>query len=517
MTAKKTRKTTTNLANVIASLPGHVYWLDRNNVFLGCNDLQAKTIGLSSRHEIVGRTISEFQTKENAEHILRINHLVMTTGKSQIAEEPYLRSDGEIIIFLSHKYPLRDKKGKIIGTIGISLDVTDIKQREQSLDLLQKQTQLTLQNIVSSLPGHVYWKNKQGVYLGCNDAQAESLGLKSHKDMIGKTDYDLSPKNLADIYKKIDLEIMKNRKEEIIEEPTIYHGKSGVFLSHKRPMLDNVGNVIGILGISLDVTDRKETEKKLHESKIKEKIQEEKIETMQTLGGSIAHELRTPLNSINSANNNILVHLPALIEAYELATKHNLPVKKIRSWHMDLLKNTVNNITKELSFSNTIIDMLLMNIRGIQPDSNTSELCSATICIKNALERYPFADGEKKLVSFKESKDFIFKGNTLMIVHVLFNLIKNALYYLAKAQKGEIVIWLEHDKKENTLHFKDTGSGISQDMRPKIFEHFFSETYGGTGVGLSFCKMVMNNLGGKITCNSQKDEFTEFVLIFPKV
>lgn len=84
------KKRIPDLETIIENLPGHVYWLDRDNIFLGCNALQAKTIGLSSSKEIIGRTVPEFQTKENAEHILRINNKVMSTGISQIAEEPYL-------------------------------------------------------------------------------------------------------------------------------------------------------------------------------------------------------------------------------------------------------------------------------------------------------------------------------------------------------------------------------------------------------------------------------------------
>jgi PAS domain S-box-containing protein len=111
-----------NLENIIATLPGHIYWLDTNNIFLGCNNLQAKTIGLHSRYEIIGKTIHEFQTHENATRIIKNNNMVMKTGQTQIFEEPYMKSDGSIVIYLSHKTPLKDDNGNIIGILGVSFE-----------------------------------------------------------------------------------------------------------------------------------------------------------------------------------------------------------------------------------------------------------------------------------------------------------------------------------------------------------------------------------------------------------
>ena len=96
------------------------------------------------------------------------------------------------------------------------------------------------------------------------------------------------------------------------------------------------------------------------------------------------------------------------------------------------------------------------------------------------------------------------------MIFVLFNLLKNSLYYKAK-----IDIWLETSNQANFLHFKDYGTGIEQDKINHIFDDFFtSDKKGGTGLGLPFCKKVILAFGGDISCKSIEGEFTEFVLSF---
>lgn len=117
---------------IIALMPGHVYWLDRNNVFLGCNDLQAKNAHLSSRKDIVGKTNFDMPWKDQAEELNKLNNLVMETGIPHTAEEYAVMANG-MAIYISQKVPLRNKNNEIIGVLGISLDITERKKMEVAL------------------------------------------------------------------------------------------------------------------------------------------------------------------------------------------------------------------------------------------------------------------------------------------------------------------------------------------------------------------------------------------------
>lgn len=122
---------------------------------------------------------------------------------------------------------------------------------------------------------------------------------------------------------------------------------------------------------------------------------------------------------------------------------------------------------------------------------------------------------ERTLISW--SGDFQFRGSKLLMQHILFNLIKNALYAIATARRGEIKIWTEAGDRQNYLYFKDTAKGMSNQQLSRLFNHFYTTTFMGTGIGLSFCKLVMNGFGGNIICEAQEGEHALFILSFPRI
>jgi len=257
----------------------------------------------------------------------------------------------------------------------------------------------------------------------------------------------------------------------------------------------------------------------LEEAKAREQVkeQEEKIKVMQSVGASIAHELRTPLRSIMSGVSGIEKFLPILLKSYDEAKKAGSITEIIGPHQIELLRRVLTNLKSEGLSANIVIDMFLMKIRGAITDLSTIRLLSIADCVNNALKRYAFQDVERDLVDYDGANNFQFKGDAILVVHILFNLLKNALYYVASASKGKIYIRFENKEKENRMYFKDTGKGITKEVLPNIFNKFYSQTEGGVGIGLSFCKMAMEWMGGDITCQSVEGEYTEFILHFPKL
>lgn len=249
-------------------------------------------------------------------------------------------------------------------------------------------------------------------------------------------------------------------------------------------------------------------------------VKEEKLNAYATMGRNIAHELRTPLLGIRSAVAAVSHYLPMLIDSHEQATKAGLPVTRIRSSRFEKLRDSADRIEDEITYSNTIIDMLLLSAG--QASLRTSEFsmhsCNATIA--QALERYPFtSDRERNLIEWEQGEDFEYFGADLLVNHILFNLIKNSLHSVLSARKGHILITSSRHKTTNTISVTDTGTGISASDISRIFEHFYtSKGVGqGTGIGLYFCKLAMESFDGKISCTSEHGEFTKFILEFPKV
>ncbi|MFA6037834.1 MAG: PAS domain-containing sensor histidine kinase [Legionellales bacterium] len=380
------------------------------------------------------------------------------------------------------------------------------------------------QNIIHAMPNNVYWFDQNSHGLGCNDNVLKMLGLKSHEEFIGLSYEEIgalanwNPKEIAS-FKNDDEEVLHTGQPKLnVEEPTVYdkNGKATYYLSSRVPLKNDSGEVIGVVGISVDITADKEAEA----LRLKATAAEKSIQTIRLIGMSIAHELRTPLRAISSGVVGTANKLPTLLAVYKKAKEQGIEIPegypRLFPRDITILENVLKNIELETNAAFSVIDMLLIkgNLSKINKDKFTT--CHIVTCIKNALSRYPFQSEEKKLVHC-EGKDFIFHGDTLLVVHVLFNLIKNALYFVKRAGKGSIQIWLEHGKDANILHFKDTGTGIPHDILPHIFDQFFSTESNGTGIGLAFCKFVMQSMDGDIECFSVEGEYTEFVLTFPHI
>lgn len=248
-------------------------------------------------------------------------------------------------------------------------------------------------------------------------------------------------------------------------------------------------------------------------------VTREKLRAMRSFGGFIAHELRTPLLGIRAGAAGLQRHLPKLIEGYRLAQNNGLPVAGMRATHLQTIATILDKIDRETVYSNTIINMLLMNAKDNGAIHEEFAVHSMADCVEAALDRYPFKHpSDREKIHWERGADFSFFGSDILMAHVLFNLLKNALYSIEKANKGEISIWIEPQGKEHRLRFRDTGTGIPPVVLPHIFEPFYSNAKGGkgTGLGLSFCKMAVENFGGRISVSSVLGEFTEFVITFKK-
>ena len=159
------------------------------------------------------------------------------------------------------------------GRVAISVhsDLTERKRAER--DRLKaeqelQQSKLLAETIMNSIPARVFWKDRNGVFLGCNQAVAQDAGLKDPNDLIGKTDYDMPWREQADRYVADDREVMESGcPKMLIEEPQ--QGPDGstiTLLTSKTPLHNSNGEIIGILGAYLDISERKKAEEALRSS-----------------------------------------------------------------------------------------------------------------------------------------------------------------------------------------------------------------------------------------------------------
>ena len=247
-------------------------------------------------------------------------------------------------------------------------------------------------------------------------------------------------------------------------------------------------------------------------------VKEEKMNAYATMGRNIAHELRTPLLGIRGAATALRNYLPALMDGYTKARYANLDVRPIRAPRLEDLEDSAEIIVDEVNYANTVIDMLLLSAAQSTITNANFSRHSINDTIDEALERYPFrSTREKRLVRRERGEDFTYYGPKLLMVHVLFNLLKNALQSTQAAGKGNVMISTCADDSGDTVVVRDTGLGIRPERIRNIFEQFSTSKAPdqGTGIGLSFCRIVMESIGGQIECRSRYGEYTDFILAFP--
>lgn len=382
----------------------------------------------------------------------------------------------------------------------------EIKKLEALVEKERSRREL-LEDIIAMMPGHVYWLDKNNVYLGCNDLQAQCVGLKSWRDVVGKTNSDLlERKEEAMMVDEINNSVMESGKKCVIEEEVLVAQGVRTYWSQKVPLKNRRGEIMGILGISFDITDRKELEKLRLD--VRQMAITKAAEFISMVASSLSHDLRSPLTAMN-------LQMDLLKST---AAKESLAQEKV---FLDDVVKIVKGAIKSVSQVVDDVSAKMKNLSCGELAGSDFQKFSMVRVINEVLSSYSFLQCEKGLVKFDVSNDFDFMGNENLTRHLLFSLIKNSLRAIKEAGKGEISISLRSDDEFNYLIFRDTALGIPTNFIGKIFDHFevneeIKNLDNGAGVGLAFCKTVMESYGGSITCNSEYGEYAEFILIFPK-
>lgn len=236
-----------------------------------------------------------------------------------------------------------------------------------------------------------------------------------------------------------------------------------------------------------------------------------RISLLQNLSGSIANEMKTPLHAIGIAIEAIKAMLPERRHEVENASI-TIPESALTG-----IRDLIDQEAETIRRSNKIIDSILKSLNGNAIDQQQFRRCSVAKAVSQVVETFGFESPEDRArVHLDLSKDFDYFGDRDLLVHCLFNLLNNALYY--KNRPGfSIDISTQVDDQAQRIIIRDNGPGLTSDQLEKIFEPFYTvDKPEGNGLGLAFCRRVTESFGGTIACRSIPGKWTEFVLDLPK-
>ena len=254
---KKVENAAIRLAAIIESSDDAIIGKDLEGTIQSWNTGAEKLFGYSAG-EMTGasmiRLIPADRQDEENQILEKIRH-----GESvRNFETVWQARDGRWIDVSVAVSPIKDSTGKIVGASKVARDITERKRAEAALHASQQM----LGEIINALPARVFWKDKNLIYLGCNEAFARDAGFAGPKDIIGKDDYQMGWSEQAEAYRSNDRQVIESgRAKLLIEEPqTTPAGKTITLLSSKIPLRNSNGEIIGVLGTSLDITERKQVE-----------------------------------------------------------------------------------------------------------------------------------------------------------------------------------------------------------------------------------------------------------------
>ena len=263
---------------LLDNVPECIYFKDKESRFLRFSKSMLTLFGLERPDQLLGKSDFDFFSEEHSRPAFEDEQKIISTGKAIIdLEEREVLGDGRVNWVNTTKMPLRDSMGEIIGTFGISKNISRIKKLEteamqkaekllENEENLQKNRKLLI-DVLDKIPAKVFLKDENGVFVVVNSAVA-AVYNKTVDQIIGTSDYDNHPDEDVDGWRKQEIEIMETGENTYMHSETL-GGVTRHLKTIKMPFTIATTGKTGLLGIQFDVTDMKVLEEKLKEMRRK--------------------------------------------------------------------------------------------------------------------------------------------------------------------------------------------------------------------------------------------------------
>lgn len=250
---------------LMATIPDKIYFKDLQSRFVRNNPAHARSLGASSPQFVIGKSDADFFSRAHAERALTDEQTIIQTGQPVIGKiERLTLLDGSIAWASTTKMPWRDSAGKIIGTFGLSRDITATKIAEEKLS----EERNLLRTIIDHIPSRIYIKDTASRYILNNRAHLALLGVEHQAEAAGRTTADFFPGERGRQALADDRQVLEGATSIISHEKSDFGAEGDVHwaLTTKVPFHDVNQRIAGLVGISHDITRRKQAEDalKLH-------------------------------------------------------------------------------------------------------------------------------------------------------------------------------------------------------------------------------------------------------------
>jgi PAS domain S-box-containing protein len=427
-------------------------------------------------------------------------------------------------------FPIRDGDGRLIRLVGIVEDISERKRHEAEFqhawdEVEASNRRISIQNVtlehernilrafMDNVPELMYVKDIESRFVVANAAVARLMGVEKPEDLIGKTDFDFYPPELAGVYFEDEQRVILSGQPLIDHEGMVRaSGTKEVryLLTTKVPLFEASGYLTGIAGIGRDITASKEAEAALRESNRQLRETTDRANELALKAGAaneaksrflanMSHEIRTPMNGVIGMNQ--------LLLETDLSAEQRRFVEVAQTSGRALL-----------ALIDNILDWSKIEAGKINLEYRAFDLRQTVQDVVEILRVQ--ASGKNLHIDTRISTQIPagLRGDAFRLRQVLVNLLANAIKF---TQRGGIALHAELDslrQRSAVVRFTvaDTGIGITADQISSLFSPFVqadvstTRKYGGTGLGLAISKQIVERMGGNMGVDSTTGQGTTF-------
>jgi PAS domain S-box-containing protein len=486
---KELRESEEKFRNLFERVRHGLFISTREGRFLDCNQALLEMAGYEDKEEFLKIDIAK-DFYVNPEDRRTFQKLIEKQGFVKDLEVEFKKKSGERITVLLTAHTERDEKGNIIGYEGLNIDISDRKRMEREL----REANEFLMNLIEDSVDGIIVTDMKGNILIFNGGAENILGYKA-EEVVGRM-------NIRSIYEPgIAKEVMEKLRSpdyggvgKLASFPIIHRRKDGELIEGDLSasfIYDENGKEVASIGIFKDLRERLKMERELQKTR-EALLQSEKLAAMGRLTSQIAHELNNPIYGI--------------MNTLELL-KTEIPPESKRRRILELSLSEIQRLSEML--------------RNMLSFSKPEEEARRPVRINDLLEGILLMmEKQMKETNIKVETRFSREipevmASTNQMRQVMLNILKNAKEAMPRG--GTLTVRTTGDDRNVMIHIQDTGMGIPEEIRDKIFEAFFTtkSKVKGVGLGLSVCYGIVKDHGGEIRVESEVEKGTTFVITLP--
>jgi two-component system, sensor histidine kinase and response regulator len=499
------------LTALIDNIPDAIYFKDHDSRFVRINAALARRFGLARPADAVGKTDADYFSPESAARTRRDEEEVMRAGQPLVGrEEQEQWPDGRVTWASTTKMPLRDRTGAVVGTFGISRDITRKKVVEAELRQAKERAEeanRVLDSILKNLADGVIVADQDGKFIHFNEVAERILGVGAVDAGVEEWSdrYGVFRADGVTPYPPAELPLARSMRGEEVRDAELLirntRKPDGVWISiNGRPLSDDRGNCRGGVIVFRDVTDRKRAEGELQRAKAAaESANRAKSEFL----ANMSHEIRTPMNAI--------IGMAELLADTELGADQRD--------YLDMVRRSADAL---LGLINDILDFSKIEAGKLDLEEVEFPLRDALADTLTTLSLRAYQKGLELAYHVAPDVPDDLAGDPNRLRQVVMNLVGNAIKF---TEQGEVVVEVDRvagsTAEDIELHFavRDTGIGIPAEKQAAVFEAFTqadsstTRKYGGTGLGLAISTRLVRLMGGRIWLESEVGRGSTFHFI----